>query len=66
VVGVDPAHQGEHLGALLFDAGLARLAAQGIRDAHLYVEADNDQALRLYRARGFRDDAIDIQYSALP
>jgi mycothiol synthase len=66
VVGVDPAHQGEHLGALLFDAGLARLAALGIHDAHLYVEADNEPALRLYRARGFTQDSIDIQYSSSP
>jgi mycothiol synthase len=64
VVGVDPDHQGEHLGALLFDAGLARLAELGIHDAHLYVEADNEPALRLYRARGFAQDSIDIQYSA--
>jgi mycothiol synthase len=63
VVGVSPDHQGEHLGALLFDAGLARLAELGISRAHLYVEADNEPALRLYRARGFTQDAIDIQYS---
>ena len=63
VVGVDPHHQGEHLGATLFDAGLARLAARGIRDAHLYVEADNAPALALYRSRGFTRDSIDIQYS---
>ncbi len=63
VVGVEPDHQGEHLGARLFDTGLARLAELGIRDAHLYVEADNEPALRLYRARGFVQDAIDIQYA---
>jgi mycothiol synthase len=64
VVGVSPDHRGEHLGALLFDAGLARLASLRIRTAHLYVEADNAPALRLYRARGFAQDAIDIQYTA--
>jgi len=64
VVGVDPDHQGEHLGGLLFDAGLARLRELGIRSAHLYVEGDNEPALRLYRARGFSQDSIDIQYSA--
>jgi mycothiol synthase len=62
VVGVSPDHQGEHLGATLFDAGLARLADLGIRDAHLYVEGDNEPALRLYRARGFTHDSIDVQY----
>jgi mycothiol synthase len=63
VVGVSPDHQGEHLGALLFDAGLARLADLGIRAAHLYVEGDNEPALRLYFSRGFTKDSIDIQYS---
>jgi mycothiol synthase len=62
VVGIDPGSQGEHLGATLFDAGLARLATRGIRTAHLYVEADNAPALALYRSRGFTQDAIDIQY----
>ena len=67
VVGISPDHQGERLGSTLFDAGLARLADLGIRHAHLYVEADNEPALRLYRSRGFTQDSIDIQYStALP
>jgi mycothiol synthase len=64
VVGVAPEHHGEKLGSLLFDAGLARLAALGIRSAHLYVEADNEPALALYRSRGFAQDSIDVQYSA--
>ena len=63
VVGVDPDLHGEHLGSLLFDAGLARLRELGIRSAHLYVEGDNEPALRLYRARGFSQDSVDIQYS---
>jgi len=63
VVGVDPDLHGEHLGSLLFDAGLARLRKLGIRSAHLYVEGDNEPALRLYRSRGFTQDSIDIQYS---
>jgi mycothiol synthase len=62
VVGVSPDHQGEHLGSLLFDAGLARLAELGLHNAHLYVEGDNAAALRLYRSRGFTQDSIDIQY----
>ena len=64
VVGVHPDYQGRHLGSILFDAGLARLAELGIHDAHLYVEGDNDPALRLYRSRGFKTESIDIQYSA--
>jgi mycothiol synthase len=62
VVGVSPDHHGEKLGSLLFDAGLARLRELGIHSSHLYVEADNTAALRLYRARGFSQDSIDVQY----
>jgi mycothiol synthase len=64
VVGVSPDHHGEHLGSLLFDAGLARLAELGIHNAHLYVEGANEPALHLYRSRGFSQDSIDIQYGA--
>jgi mycothiol synthase len=64
VVGVSPDHQGEKLGSLLFDAGLARMRERGIHRAHLYVEGDNGQALPLYYSRGFERDSIDIQYSS--
>ncbi|MEP6479944.1 MAG: mycothiol synthase, partial [Rhodoglobus sp.] len=62
VVGVDPAHQHEGLGRLLMAAGFARLAERGIHTAHLYVEADNEAAVRLYRELGFVDASVDIQY----
>jgi mycothiol synthase len=65
VVGVHPDHQGERLGSLLFEAGLDRMRALGVRRAHLYVEGDNEQALRLYRSRGFEQDSIDTQYAAV-
>ena len=63
VVGVSPERQGEGIGRRLVEAGLSRLAARGIRTAHLYVEADNEPAVRLYRSFGFTDHAIDIQYA---
>jgi len=63
VVGVDPDRQGSGLGRALVAAGLARLARRGIRTASLYVEADNDAAVRLYRSFGFTDHSIDIQYA---
>ena len=51
------------LGAGFAGIGMAaRLASRGIREADLYVEADNAPALRLYREFGFREDSIDIQY----
>ena len=62
VVGVDPDYQGQGWGRRLVEAGMARLASRGIREADLYVEADNAPALRLYREFGFREDSIDIQY----
>jgi mycothiol synthase len=62
-VGVDPAHHGEGLGRVLVAAGLARLAARGVRQSNLYVEADNAAALRLYRSFGFTEHSVDIQYA---
>jgi len=63
VVGVDPDRQGAGLGRRLVAAGLARLASRGIRTAALYVEADNEAAVRLYRSFGFADHSVDIQYA---
>ena len=63
VVGVDPDRQGSGLGRRLVAAGLAHLAERGIREASLYVEADNTPALALYRSFGFGDYSIDIQYA---
>ena len=66
VVGVNPGRQGEGLGRRLVTAGLARLAGQGIRTAHLYVEGDNASALSLYRGFGFTNRSVDIQYRSAP
>ncbi|MET4582628.1 mycothiol synthase [Conyzicola nivalis] len=63
VVGVSPDRQGEGLGRRLVEAGLGRLAERGIREARLYVEADNAPAVALYRSYGFDDHSIDIQYA---
>lgn len=53
VIGVDPSHRGEHLGAPLVIAGLDHMAAKGITTAVLYVESDNEPARRLYDRLGF-------------
>lgn len=53
VIGVAPGHQGERLGASLVLAGLDHLAKRGITTGMLWVEADNEPALRLYRRLGF-------------
>jgi mycothiol synthase len=62
-VGIAPGRQGAGLGRVLVEAGFTRLAARGIRTANLYVEADNEPALRLYRSFGFDDYTIDVQYA---
>jgi len=62
-VAVSPDHQGEGLGGAVVDAGFARLAERGVDTAALYVEGDNEPALRLYAGRGFVDHAVDVQWT---
>src|SRR5690554_2303508 len=61
-VGVSPQRQGEGIGRMLVEAGLNRLAERGIRTSNLYVEADNEPAVRLYRSYGFANHTVDVQY----
>ena len=63
VVGVDPAYQGRGIGRQLVEAGLAELAHRGIRESSLYVEADNEPALKLYTSLGYTEYSVDIQYA---
>ncbi len=62
VLGVDPAARGMHLGAALTLAGLRHLRDQGLRQVMLYVEADNDAAVRVYRDLGFTRWDTDVSY----
>lgn len=62
VLGVSPDAAGRGLGRTLTNAGLARLRDRGVATAALYVEADNEPAVRLYRSVGFADHTIDVQY----
>jgi len=64
VVGIDPGAQGRGLGRLLTTAGLAYLHSRGADSVHLFVEADNAAAVRLYRGLGFTHDPHDthVQY----
>jgi len=62
VLGVSPDIAGRGLGRTLTNAGLARLRERGVSTAALYVEADNEPAVSLYRSVGFADHTIDVQY----
>ena len=65
VLGVDPDAQGLGLGRVLTAAGLRHLADRGVREVLLYVEADNERAVRLYSGAGFTHAPTDthVRYS---
>lgn len=63
VVGVDPAAQGTGLGKALTLTGLLHLRHRGLPAAMLYVEADNEAAIRVYTALGFIRWETDLMFS---
>lgn len=58
VIAVDPDAAGRGLGRSLVVAGLEHLADSGAPVGMLYVDADNERALRLYHAIGFRQHHV--------
>lgn len=62
VLGVDPDAGVRGLGGVLADAGLRYLGAAGLTSVLLYVEGDNDRALRLYRRSGFAVHLTNVVY----
>lgn len=67
VIGVDPEESGKGLGAALFDLALQRLVqlsttSDAVRMVSLYVDADNDRAVRLYRSRGLSEVLTSSQW----
>jgi mycothiol synthase len=64
VIGTAPRAQGRGIGRLLLEAGLAHLAGLGLAEVVLFVEGDNDHAIRLYQRHGFThaDRDTDVMY----
>ena len=62
VIGVHPDSAGRGLGRTLMQAGLDRLRRRGCDTAALYVEAESTGPVHLYRALGFTDYTVDVQY----
>jgi mycothiol synthase len=63
VVAVDPAYQGRGLGRPVTALGLAHLARLGLPEVVLYVDGDNQAAIRTYSTLGFRSIMVDVMYS---
>ncbi|WP_232660774.1 mycothiol synthase [Pseudonocardia sp. TRM90224] len=62
VLGVDPSARGMRLGSVLTAAGLLHLRDHGLRDVMLYVESDNNAAIRVYEGLGFDHWDTDVSY----
>ncbi len=62
VIAVSPAWRGTGLGRALLIAGLRLLAARGLPQAMLYVDAANIPAIGLYSALGFTHWDTDVLY----
>ncbi|WP_104110146.1 mycothiol synthase [Arthrobacter sp. N199823] len=65
VVGVTPAAQGLGLGKTLTRQGMDYLQNSGLRAIMLYVDADNEAAVSLYRKLGFTKWDSDVMYGPL-
>ena len=64
VIGVAPQAHGRGIGRRLVRAGLRRIVDSGVGTGLLYVAADNDAAIALYRSLGFTTTRVDRAYVA--
>jgi ribosomal protein S18 acetylase RimI-like enzyme len=56
---VHPAHAGRGIGRVLLDAAHDALRAAGCHQAYLFVHEQNERALAVYAAAGYRPDGSD-------
>ena len=63
VVGVSPRARGRGLGRAMTLVGLHHLRERGLDRALLYVDADNNAAVRTYTSLGFRHHDTDVQFT---
>lgn len=61
-IGVDPDFHGHGLGVPMTAAGLDWLNAQGLQTGMLYVEGDNEPAIRTYQKLGFEIARTDMAW----
>lgn len=64
-IGVDPDQAGHGLGRALLDVTLARMAQHGPERVTLYVDGENERAVRMYEAAGFTIDSRSTQWKGL-
>ena len=62
ITAVDPAYAGLGIGKALTITALNYLKYQGLKDAMLYVDAENLAAITLYKSLGFTQSSRDILY----
>lgn len=61
-IGVDPSHAGHGLGRALLDVTLARMTQHAPSRVTLYVDGENERAVRMYEAAGFTIDTRSTQW----
>lgn len=61
-VGVDPEFAGQGLGRTLLDATLTRMAEHAPERVTLYVDGENERAVRMYESAGFSIDSRSQQW----
>ena len=64
VVGLAADYRGTKLGGPLLQIGLRRMVEKGAQRVILYVEADNDPALKAYERLGFKVDEEHVVWGA--